>query len=406
MTNGKKPPVRGPRVRHFGTVESRPPRPGRYVAFNWKGVRYRRYAGLTEKQADRKLAQAQTRLIAGDDIDAVLADVFGDEPRARMSFRRAVAPYLEYAKTRKKPSTLRGDAWRLKTLSEGTWAAKHLSAVRGVDLERWVEWRLKSGVSTATVNRDLNLGSALYRWALKLGYARENPFRKVDRLSEKGRAREIYLTAEESRALIDACKLGTREVVLTALHTGMRRGELLALRWRCIDLARREIVVEAATEKAGRGRVVPMTDELHAQLSLLRSAHPPAIDGNDSVFVLSDGTEITPKMIRSRFEGAVRRCTGIPLDKRSRVTFHCLRHTAASLMVAAGVPIFDVAKILGHSTLAVTMRYAHFAPAAGRAAIECLGSALAPSADAKPTAESQAGGVAEACERYADRSSA
>src|ERR1700741_3505956 len=57
-----------------------------------------------------------------------------------------------------------------------------------------------------------------------------------------------------------------RDVVMAALHTGMRRGELLALRWRCIDLGRREIVIEAATEKAGRGRVVPMTEELCSRL--------------------------------------------------------------------------------------------------------------------------------------------
>ena len=66
----------------------------------------------------------------------------------------------------------------------------------------------------------------------------------------------------------------------------------------------------------------------------------------------------------------------LPAHKRLQVTFHCLRHTAASLMVAEGVPLFDVAKILGHSTLAVTMRYAHFAPEAGRAAVDRLGTAL------------------------------
>ena len=62
--------------------------------------------------------------------------------------------------------------------------------------------------------------------------------------------------------------------------------------------------------------------------------------------------------------------------KRPKVTFHSLRHTAASLMVAAGIPLLDVARILGHSTLAVTMRYAHFAPQSGRAAIEALAEAL------------------------------
>src|ERR1700741_2934223 len=80
---------------------------------------------------------------------------------------------------------------------------------------------------------------------------------------------------------------------------------------------------------------------------------------------------------------------------QQRRRLHGLRHTAASLMVGAGVPLFDVAKILGHSTLAVTMRYAHFAPAAGRAAIERLGSALAVVGEASASANPQPGVVAE-----------
>jgi integrase len=123
--------------------------------------------------------------------------------------------------------------------------------------------------------------------------------------------------------------------------------------------------------------------------------------------VLPDGREVTSKILRSGFEGAVRRCEAIPFDKRDRVTFHCLRHTAASLMVAEGVPLFDVAKILGHSTLAVTMRYAHFAPEAGRAGIEKLGKALARVGMAgTPATATPADGVAERIATYGARRTA
>lgn len=123
------------------------------------------------------------------------------------------------------------------------------------------------------------------------------------------------------------------------------------------------------------------------------------------MFVLADGREITTKILRAGLERAVKRCSGIPLDKRSKVTFHCLRHTAASLMVAEGVPLFDVAKILGHSTLAVTMRYAHFAPEAGRAGIDKLGKALgvAGTPAAAPDLDE---GVAESLVGYVGRRSA
>jgi integrase len=180
-------------------------------------------------------------------------------------------------------------------------------------------------------------------------------------------------------------------VVLAALHTGMRRGELLAVRWRRVDLVRREIAIEAATEKAGRGRVIPMTQALHARLVELRSEHARALDGTDPVFVLADARPVTSKILRSGFASAVRRCDGIPLEKRDRVTFHCLRHTAASLMVAEGVPLFDVAKTLGHSSIGVTMRYAHFAPKAARAGIDKLGNALR---GASPPGEGHGAGAA------------
>jgi integrase len=186
-------------------------------------------------------------------------------------------------------------------------------------------------------------------------------------------------TAPEASALVSACRGVTAALVESALATGARRGDLLGLRWRDVDFQRRDILFRAATSKARRDRVVPMTDRLHAVLVQLKASRPrPAMDGTDLVYVKRDGTAVHRETLRQDLRVALLRAgDGIPLEKRDAVTFHTLRHTAASLMVAAGVPLFDVAKILGHSTLAVTMRYAHFAPEAGRAAVEKLGAALA-----------------------------
>ncbi len=94
----------------------------------------------------------------------------------------------------------------------------------------------------------------------------------------------------------------------------------------------------------------------------------PALDGSDPVFTDNEGKGITPSCLRRMYEPTVARCEVLPVAKRHALRFHDLRHTAASLMVSGGVPIFDVATILGHSNVSVTMRYAHFAPEAGRAA--------------------------------------
>lgn len=92
-----------------------------------------------------------------------------------------------------------------------------------------------------------------------------------------------------------------------------------------------------------------------------------------------DGSPLKVGLLRGLWEQAIEAVgDGIAASKRESLTFHCLRHTAASLMASAGIPLLDIARVLGHSTISVTMRYAHFAPESGRKAIGALGEALAP----------------------------
>ena len=390
--------------RQWGEVRSRRDRPGFRVRFTHEGRTYERAAGSSWAGADKKRRQVQTLLESGLSIGEVLAHVFGDFHGAKLTFREAAPLYLEYAATRKKPSTLKGDTQRLRLLCTGRWAGKVLGRIQPSDFLPWLAERQKPrkrtvkkrvvgkdgkrrtvktektvpGASGATLNRDLALASAVFAWAVRAGYVDSNPVRKVERFDEKGRERETYLTSDEARALVASCSPVLRPLVLAALHTGMRRGELLALKWRAVDLDRRELLVEPQSEKSGRGRMIPLTDALYDELAELKAARPrPALDGSDPVFTARDGSPMTRSSVQYAFPITVRRCEDLPLAKRGRVTFHSLRHSAASFMVASGVPLFDVAKILGHSTLAVTMRYAHFAPEAGRAAITALGNALA-----------------------------
>lgn len=347
------------------------------------------------------------KLNGGTPIDKVLSEVFGDFHGAALTVRDAIPLYLADAAQRKRPTTIEGDTYRLAQVGEARWAGKVLGRVTSADLLAWIRERQKPrqrerrrarrpeetlgqyrkakdkretvtvlGASGATINRDVAIVSALFEWAIGLAYATDNPARKVETFTES-KGREVYLTADEARALVGTCGPALRPIVLAALHTGMRRGELLALRWRSVDFTRGEVYVEPDTEKAGRGRTVPLTANLKAVLAGLKSGRTVvSMDGSDPVFSLSGGAPLPKTALRSMFVRGVRRCEGIPLAKRGEVSFHTLRHTAASVMVAAGVPLFDVAKVLGHSTLAVTMRYAHFAPAAGRSAIDRLGAAL------------------------------
>lgn len=414
--------------REWGQIRERE---GRfYVRFTAEGRKFERGPFPTEAKARKARDKARLLLEDRAPVADVLANVFGDFDGSRLTFRAAAAKYLEAVKAEKKATTYETDVYRLRTAVGAPWAGKLLARVEPADLIAWRASRRKAtermrlrkrrdgesaaefavaedrkvkmpgpGASVATLNRDLAIVSAVFEWARKLRYVATNPAREVEGYSEKGRERTIYLTSDESRALVAAATGPVRAFLLALLHTGMRRGELLALRWRSVDLERREVYIEAATEKAGRGRTVPMTGPLHAVLDGMKKRRPaPAVDESDLVFMVTAEEALTVGDVRCGFEAAVRGAA-LPRAKADLLCLHSLRHTAASLMVAAGVPLFDVAKILGHSTIAVTMKYAHFAPKAGRAAIDALGAALsgtaaAPKAGGNPAVSGDTEGMA------------
>ena len=381
--------------REFGTIERR----GHhfYAVISWQGRRIRR-AAASRAIAARKLSEAHAAMARGVPLQEVLVQVFGDIGGSRVTFRQVQDLFLDARRPRWKISTYLGSVKRLRLICTSPWAGAFLSAIRPEDITRWVYERQKK-VCGATINRDLCMVSALFRWAIGLGYVQENPVRRIERFDERGRERETYLTSAEARALVKAASSMFRPLLVTALSTGARRGELLALRWKDIDFVRNEIVIRPETEKTGRGRVIPMTSDLRCELMAIHGAlkiHD--LLGEDHVFADGSGQPLKIKDVRRFLPAALAVCNEIPHEKRGKVTFHTFRHTAASLMVAAGVPIFDVAKILGHGSINITARrYAHFSPEAGRAAVEKLGKSLSlgeVERDAKREAEgdAQAGG--------------
>lgn len=368
--------------RDFGRLKTRGDRPGVYARVRWRGVEVEKYAGISRDVAKRNLAKLRSLLDGGADLNRACAEAFGGPPASRLTFESASALFLDYRIGRVKDSTREVDTVRLRGLCEAPFAKRYLGDLRPVDFVKWIEERRKS-VSVATCNRDLHAASALFKWGKRMGHVAANPIHEVEKFSEKGRERETYLTADEARAVVNAADSVMRPVLATALSTGMRQGECIRLSWRSVDFDRRTIFVEPENSKSGKGRAIKTSADLFAVLSALhaaRSVNAAAHKGDDPVFRQANGKRITKTVLkkglaRTLRADAVRKA--IPADKLPKTTFHTLRHTAASLMVAAGVPVFDVSKVLGHATLAMTMRYAHFAQEAGLSAVEKLGNALA-----------------------------
>jgi integrase len=156
-------------------------------------------------------------------------------------------------------------------------------------------------------------------------------------------------------------------VILTALRTGMRHGELAGLQWPSIDWQNRTITVRHSrcartgkleSPKSNRERHIPMDIDVYETLFKRKQS-------TGFVF-LDSGRSFAPKRLLGEFQ-EVRYKAGL-----RHLGWHTLRHTFASHLAMRGAPLHVVQKLLGHSTIATTMRYAHVAPSALRTAIEML----------------------------------
>lgn len=199
--------------------------------------------------------------------------------------------------------------------------------------------------SGATVNRYCAaLSVALTMASKEWGWMRENPMRRVTKRKES-RGRVRFLSEEERVRLLAACRASSFSylypIVVLALSTGMRRGEILGLRWKDMDLKRGRMTLEDT--KNGDRRGVPLKGEALALLSELARVR---VLGNDRVFLEASN-------VGERFARAVREA------KIQDFRFHDLRHTAASYLAMIGASTLEIAEILGHRSLSMSKRYVH-----------------------------------------------
>lgn len=329
-----------------------------------------------------------------------LADVWkGRDPqlakkavKTAITFKAFVEKHYEpWAAQHRKTGT--EQAARLRAVF-GTFDAKRLDQITAFEVERWRSARLKTGIAKATTNRDLNTLKAALRLAVRWKLLSTYPLGDVKNTKVDTAGRVRFLSPDEETRLRDALTarddarraerersnvwrrergyalwpaLGTytdhlTPIVLLALNTGLRRGELFNLTWADVDLARALVTVEGAGAKSGQSRHIPLNTEALDVLRTWRGDVAPAADA--FVFPGLEGARLED------IKGA-----WLPLVKAAKVTaftFHDLRHTFASKLVMAGVDLNTVRELLGHADLKMTLRYAHLAPAHKAAAVAKL----------------------------------
>lgn len=211
--------------------------------------------------------------------------------------------------------------------------------------------------SPATVVRYMAVLSHAFTIAVnEWGWLEDSPMRKVRKpIEARGRVR--FLSDEERKALLEACKASTcpylYPIVVLALSTGMRKGEIITLRWTDVDFTRGLISLQET--KNGERRAVPLTghalEELR-KLGKVRNLHSPLI------FPASErGKPDTPYDIHAPWKRA------LIASRLQDFRFHDLRHSAASYLAMNGASLAEIAEVLGHKTLQMVKRYAHLSEA-------------------------------------------
>ena len=219
--------------------------------------------------------------------------------------------------------------------------------------------KTKRPIQNGTLNRELQVIRGVLRMAASEDYGFLQKVPKVTMEDEpEGRLR--YLTEAEALRLLAECRKSAEHshptrrsprlhaLVTVALHTGMRRGELVGLVWSRVDFSRG--VIQLDKTKAGRRREIPMNRAVYDALSALPKT----------------GERVFPSTYRTAFDHAVSRA------KITGFVFHDLRHTFASWLTMKGRPLKEVSELLGHSSVSMTERYAHLAPERLRDAVAAL----------------------------------
>ncbi|MBA3714613.1 MAG: site-specific integrase [Pyrinomonadaceae bacterium] len=218
--------------------------------------------------------------------------------------------------------------------------------------------------SIASVQRELTVLRTMFSVAVREGWLVRNPFQSGESLirTSDERKRERILSLDEESRLLEACtgrRAHLRSIIIAALDTGMRRGELLKLRWSDVDFDNCMISVRAFNTKTMRARDVAMTARLRSQfVELERHRAPERIDKDPVVFGVTD--------TKRSFASACR-AAGI-----TGMRFHDLRHTAATRLVQAQIPLSEVGRVLGHTQPQTTYRYVNADQGTARRAAAAL----------------------------------
>ncbi len=323
-------------------------------------------------------ADGLTRRQAEDRLRKLMLEIKAPPAVGRLSVGELGALYVEHARVvrNRKATTVQDYEGILRRHLDPYFGRRAADAVTGEEVARYVAVKRGAGLAPKTVSNHLVLLHGIFAFAVRRGYLERNPVHAAERPALDRASRAIrFLTIEELRRLLavfPATDIGRldRTLVLVAATTGLRQGELLALRWADVEfdaalvrVARSYTRGRFTTPKSGRStRTVPLAGWPVAALTehRERSAY---VAHDDMVFAHPEsGHVLDASRLRRRFRSALQ-AAGV-----RTVRFHDLRHTYGTQMAAAGAPLRALQEWMGHRDYKTTELYADYLPGHSRAA--------------------------------------
>lgn len=323
-----------------------------YIDYYVNGRRKREKIGPSKKLAETVLQKRKVEIAEGKFLDIRKKD--------RIKIEDFAETFLNlHSKPNKK--SWKSDEYNLKAVLL-SFKSRYLFDITPQDIEQYKAKRAtdtfgkNKKISPATVNRELATIKTMFNKAVTWGKIKESPAKSVQFLREpEGRVR--YLEKEEIVKLLAKCSAKLRPIVIVALNTGMRRGEMLNLKWHDVDFQRD--IISLFDTKNGESRKIPMNAQVKAALIRVKK-HP------ESQFIFCNRKGQPFNNIRKSFLQACKNAGIINFH------FHDLRHTFASQLVMAGVDINTTRELLGHKDIRMTLRYSHLSPDHKKRAVDVL----------------------------------
>jgi len=271
--------------------------------------------------------------------------------------------------------TSQAHSFRVKTLSIYEQSFNNFKAIIGNkglsqytlrDVETFKAKRLETCTAT-TVNIEFRTLRAAFNLAIKWQLIKENPFIKSAQVKTVEQL-PTYLTREDFQKLMDATvEQMLKDIFLFAALTGLRLGEIINLQWQAVDLQRKLITVENSgtfQTKSGKVRVLPMGADIE-RMFIRRST---SASGGAGYVFHRNGYQLNSSYVSHKFKSYVR-----DLGLNEALHFHSLRHTNATWLVQSGANIYQVQKLLGHSSVKTTEVYSHLAASELHEAVNKIG---------------------------------